>query len=84
MGHLGVLRIIIMAFITDGVAGPSTTLCHEQVTPLAYVGYWVRRSKYENSGVFVFGHPGISHIIRCLTGGVIDVYGPSPGNYTGG
>ena len=40
--------------------------------------------KYENGGVFVVGHPGISHIIRYLTGGVIDVYGPKGANYTGG
>ena len=50
----------------------------------AFVGYWVRRSKYENGVVFVVGHPGISRIIRSLSGGVIDVYGPSPANYTGG
>ena len=44
----------------------------------------MRQLKYENDGVFVVGHPGISRIIRYLTGGVIDVYGPSPANYTGG
>ena len=39
-------------------------------------GYWVRRSKYENGVVFVVAYPGISPIIRYLSGGVIDVYGP--------
>ena len=50
----------------------------------AYVGYWMSQLKYEKGGVFVVGHPGISRIIRSLSGGVIDVYGPSPANYTGG
>ena len=50
----------------------------------AYVGYWMNQLKYENGGVFVVGHPGISHIIRYLSGGVIDVYGPKGANYTGG
>ena len=40
--------------------------------------------KYENGGVFVVGHPGISHIIIHLTGGIIDVYVPKGANYTGG
>ena len=44
----------------------------------------MRQSKYENDGVFVVGRPGISLIIRYLTGGVIDVYGPKGANYTGG
>ena len=34
--------------------------------------------------VFVVGHPGISLIIRYLTGGVIDVHGLKGANYTGG
>ena len=50
----------------------------------AYVGYWMSQSKYENGVVFVVDHPGISRIIIYLSGGVIDVYGPSPANYTGG
>ena len=50
----------------------------------AYVGYWMCQLKYENGGAFSVGHPGISHIIRYLTGGVIDVYGPKGANYTGG
>ena len=50
----------------------------------AYVGYWMRQLKYENGVVFAVGHPGISHIIRYLTGGVIDVYGPKGANYTEG
>mgnify|MGYP006224832363 FL=1 len=44
----------------------------------------MRQLKYENGGVFVVGHPGISRIIRYLSGGVIDVYGPKGANYTGG
>ena len=40
--------------------------------------------KYENGVVFVVGHPGISRIIRYLSGGVIDVYGPKGANYTKG
>ena len=44
----------------------------------------MRQLKYENGGVFVVGHPGISHIIRYLSGGVIDVYGHKVANYTGG
>ena len=40
--------------------------------------------KYENDGVFVVGHPGISRIIRYLTGGVIDVYGPKARTTPGG
>ena len=44
----------------------------------------MRPLNYENGVVFVVGHPGISLIIRYLSGGVIDVYGPNGANYTGG
>ena len=50
----------------------------------ADVSYWMSQLKYENGGVFVVGHPGISHIIRYLTGGVIDMYGSKGTNYTEG
>ena len=50
----------------------------------AYLGYWMSQLKYENDGVFVVGHPGISRIIRYLTGGVIDVYGPKARTTPGG
>ncbi len=40
--------------------------------------------KYENGAVFVVGDPGISRVIRYLSGGVIDVYGPKVANYTEG
>ena len=48
------------------------------------MGYLMSQLKYENGGVFVVGHPGISHIIICLSGGVIVVYGPKGVNYSGG
>ena len=66
------------------VVGTSTTLLRDHVTLPTYVGYWMSQLKYENGRVFEVGHPGISHIIICLSGGVIVVYGPKGVNYSGG